>query len=191
MEKRKALRDPEAAPFQDTWSLEIRPTSAETTPSSTPEAMHEDTTMNAFHSVSTEKARYIGWAYESYINSEAAKNRYVHMPVAKWLRSTLALAKADPALDTAMLAITCKMYSAFYTDQSLFLRSKYLYTSSLGLLQRNLSSEKTALSDETLAATCLIALYEVRTLRSSAITLTDRSSSQAWTKMALMHGRAI
>lgn len=170
MEKREALRDPEAIPFRDSWSLEIRPTSEETTPISTPKAEYHDLMMDGFHSTSTEKARYIGWAYESYINSEAARNRYTHMPVTKWLRSTLALAKADPALDTAMLAITCKMYSAFYTDQTLFLRSKHLYTGALGLLQRNLSSENTALTDETLAATCLIALYEVRNHVSITIT---------------------
>lgn len=162
MGKREALKDPESAPFSDSWRLEFRPTSEDSTPLSTPRAMLEDDlTVNEFHSISAEKSRYIGWAYESYIDTEGAKNRYTHMPVGNWLRSTLALAKADQALDTAMLAITCKMYAAFYTDQSLLIRSKHLYTGALGLLQRSLASRKAALTDETLAATCLVALYEV------------------------------
>jgi hypothetical protein len=162
MERREALKDPNTAPFRESWKLEIRPGYDAMPLVSTPTAMPEDSTINGFQSKSAERSLYVGWAYESYIETESAKNRYNHMPVSRWLHSTLTLAEADPALDNAMLAISCKMSAAFHTDQALLNRSRQLYTGALGLLQRSLASSKTALKDETLAATCLLALYEVR-----------------------------
>lgn len=162
MEKREALRDPKALPFRESWKLEIRPGYEDMSLVSVPTALSEDSTIKGFQSNSAERSLYIGWAYENYIETESAKNRYNHMPVSRWLHSTLTLAEADPALDNAMLAISCRMSAVFHTDQALLHKSRQLYTGALGLLQRNLASSKTALRDETLAATCILALYEVR-----------------------------
>ena len=181
MERREAIKDPKTVPFRESWKLEIRPGYGDTSLVSTSTAMPEDSTINGFQSQSAERSLYIGWAYENYIETESAKNRYNHMPVSRWLHSALTLAEADPALDNAMLAISCRMSAVFHTDQALLNRSRQLYTAALGILQRSLGSSKTALKDETLAATCALALYEVRGSGPKRTPVTDKASLLAWT----------
>lgn len=162
MEKREALKDPKQPEFQDSWKLEIRPFCEDTSLISTPESVLEDSTVNGFQSMPAERSRFVSWAYENYIKTVSARNQFNHMPVARFLHSSLTLAEEDPALDTAMLAISCRMSAVYHTDQTLLNKSRQLYTCALGLLQRNLASPKLALTDETFAAICLLALYEVR-----------------------------
>ncbi|KEF63606.1 uncharacterized protein A1O9_01584 [Exophiala aquamarina CBS 119918] len=172
MEKREAMKDPMHTEFQDSWKLEIRPGCENTSLISTPESMFEDSTVKSFQSMPTERSRFVSWAYENYIKTLSARNQFNHMPVARFLRSTLTLAAEDTALDTAMLAISCRMSAVYHTDQTLLNKSRQLYTCALGLLQRNLASPKLALTDETFAATCLLALYELTSL--------DRNDPEAW-----------
>ena len=161
MEKREALKDSRLNEFQDSWKLEIRPQHGETSLVSTPESMLEESTVNAFQSMPAERSRFISWAYENYVKTISARNQFNHMPVAPFLHSALTLAEEDPALDAASLAISCRMSAVYYGNQILLTQSRELYTRALGLLQRSIASPRLAFTDETFAAICFLAIYEV------------------------------
>lgn len=164
MQKRKAPKETRTAPPYDAWGSNFLSDLKAIYASGPTTKLGESSTL-PLHSPSAEALRYVGWAYENYVVTESAKNIYNHMPIAKFLHSTLTLAGADPALDQAMLAIACRLCAVFYKDSALLDKSRELYGGALGLLQRNLRSLKLAFTDETVAATCLLSIYEVRVLK--------------------------
>jgi hypothetical protein len=115
----------------------------------------------SIHSSSAESTRYINFAYESYLQTPDGRNKYTHMPVADFLYALLADASPDAALDPAKLAISIRMCAFFHGDARLLPKARQSYTNALRALQHNLGSTDTAMKDETLAGSCLMALYEV------------------------------
>lgn len=122
----------------------------------------------SIHSNSIESMRYINFAYETYLNTPDGRNKYTHMPVASFLNALLAEASPDTALDSVKLAIAIRMCSLFHGEARLLPEATKLYTNALRALQRNLESTDTAMKDETLAGSCLMALYEVNHTRNCA-----------------------
>lgn len=117
--------------------------------------------VSELHSQQLEKTQMVSWAYNTYGRTNDAKNRYNHMPVIGWLKTILAEASTDPALDPAMFAISARMFAVRYRDGALVKKAAQAYTKGLGALQRNLGSAEYAMTDETLAGSCVMALYEV------------------------------
>lgn len=89
------------------------------------------------------------------------------MPVVGWLRTIMSVADTDPALDPAILAISARMFGVRYKDNVLVRKAAQSYTQALGALQKNLGYQDRAMRDETLAGSCLMALYEVSGFRAA------------------------
>lgn len=115
----------------------------------------------SIHSVSVESMRYINFAYESYLQTPDGKNKYTHMPVANFLHALFDDASPDAALDPAKLAMAIRICAFFHGGVRLLPKARQSYTTPLRALQHNLESTNTAMKDETLAGSCLMALYEV------------------------------
>ena len=115
----------------------------------------------SFRSATLEGSLFLSFAYELYGSSADAKNKLTHMPIIDWLKTIMTEASADPALDPAMLAISVRMCALRGGDVRMLSKASQLYTTALGALQNSLSGKESAMRDETLAATCIMALYEV------------------------------
>lgn len=120
-------------------------------------------------SAALEATRLNSFAYEYYSASNDAKNKWTHMPVFNCLTSILYHAREDPALDPAVLALSMRVVAMYRRDAMLLSRAKQRYTTALGALQTRLGSPETAMLDETLAVTVIMALYEVSILEQLAL----------------------
>lgn len=121
----------------------------------------EDEPILALRSAALETTRLISFGYEFYAASTDAKNKYTHMPIMSWMTSILHHAKPDPALDPAIQALSMRNVAMYRRDAMLLAKSKERYTTALGALQNSLNSTESAMRDETLVVTTMMALYEV------------------------------
>lgn len=115
----------------------------------------------AVHSADLEAKRLKSFAYEYYSTTNDAKAKYQHMPIHSILTSILAHANADPVLDPALLALAMRVVAIDRRDAIMLSRANQKYTTALRALQLTLNSPEGAMRDETLAATVIMALFEV------------------------------
>lgn len=130
-------------------------------------------------------------AHKAYLHTAAeGENGYTPMPAANVPHAIVSRSPLDPALDQASLAMSLRTCGLLSGDARLFPKARLEYTNALRALQFNLKSPETMMKDETLAAACIMALYEVSVARSdnpvSAVTngrqLTDpeQTDPDAW-----------
>lgn len=108
-----------------------------------------------------EAVRYINYTYELYIESPDGRNRYPHMPISGFYHAILSHGSSDQALDAATLAMATCGQGLARNDRQMLEESREIYGRALRALQYALHSPNMAMKDETLAVSCLMALYEV------------------------------
>lgn len=114
-----------------------------------------------FHSSAAESVHYISYTYELYVESPDGRNRYPHIPIRDFYHAILSHGFSDQALGPAMLAMAACGQGLARNDRQTLEKSREIYGRALRALQCALNSPDRALKDETLAVSCLMALYEV------------------------------
>lgn len=108
--------------------------------------------------VNVKKQMFHGLFLQSYLPTSV---RFGEGMQGEWLSEALRLNSPGPTLEYAFQALSVTRVGRFTGHEDLIQRGKMLYGLALRSLYKALGSQKLAGKDETLAACCLLGIYEV------------------------------
>lgn len=115
-----------------------------------------------------ESDRLIAWFCDSFTASNPSQHDL--QPQQHWLALVAAQTSVHPALKSVLLAISLIRWSKIEDNLSIKRNGRRCYQASLALTQQALSCAQDAASDDILATTCIMTLYE----------LLDSNSLESW-----------